>query len=298
MKKEKIYKMKKYKTILFVTFLYFISGCELIAPPGEIPSYIAADSIKVETDKSIQGTNSHNITDSWIYVNGKLIGVFEVPYQIPVLESGKQTIRIEPGIKSGGSSSKREVYSVMNSYIIDSILTKGEVLKIQPKHTYATSTFAYMEDFETGHSLIVSNDNYPAIELIKGEDAFEGTSMSVTIDKVNPSFECTTSSTYPLPKDGRDIYLEINFKYNDANNTSFFAFGFFSLENTGEAAKIVYRFNPTQNIWKKVYVNIRDHVMDTKATEFRFYFRAGFLSGYTPNEKVDIFIDNIKIIHR
>ena len=280
----------KYKIILFATALYLTYGCN---QSGEIPSYIAVDTIKVETDYDTQGTASHNITDSWVFVNNKLVGMFEAPFQIPVLNSGKQTIVIEPGIRSSGSDSKREIYNVMQSYTIDTVLKQGEIITIQPKYRYKQANFVYLENFDESSSLEVSKLDYSRqIDRIIGEgESFESFSLCFWTDKDHPNFECKTINKYQLPKDRRDIYVEINFKCDNIFN-----FGFFSIENTGESKKSVYYFKPTNGQWKKVYINIKDHVMDTRATEFRFYFRS-VLSDTNNEEKEKVFIDNIKVIY-
>ena len=94
---------------LFIVSIFIFSGCEVFNPDGEVPSYIAVDEIRVEIDDPSQGTASHSITDCWLYVNDKLIGTFEVPFKVPVLNSGENNVYIEPGIKSGGASSYRIV---------------------------------------------------------------------------------------------------------------------------------------------------------------------------------------------
>ena len=99
-----------FKIFYLVAFIFLISlsACDIINPSEQTPSFIAVDTLKLKTNGFEQGSKKHAITDCWVYVNNKLIGVFEVPFKVPVLESGMQEIQIEPGIKNSGSDSKEK----------------------------------------------------------------------------------------------------------------------------------------------------------------------------------------------
>ena len=72
------------------------SGCEIINPKEDTPSYLKINSIPLNTRKSASetyGSNSNNIVDAWVFANGKLIGSFELPATIPILAEGNVEIR-------------------------------------------------------------------------------------------------------------------------------------------------------------------------------------------------------------
>lgn len=286
--------------IFFVFTLFFFSSCDIINPPEQVPSYIAVNEIKTRTDYNTQGTAFHNITDSWVYVmNGEkdeFIGVFEAPFKIPALKKGRNTIRIEPGIKSGGSSTLRVLYSMMKEYVIDTVLVEGEVITINPIHEYLPATFAFMEDFDgEGISLEAVTQSTSPIQIISGTQAFENNSMCFELDTDTSYFECKALELITLPRTGHDVFLEINFKCN-----AYFTFGFFSRETSGgsviEVRRPIYIFNPTSE-WKKVYVNLRDNIMDSKGNEFRLYFSCTKQNNLEVG-KITVCLDNIKVIYR
>src|SRR5688572_31891479 len=83
----------------------FFSACEIINPTEDTPSYLKINKIVLDPRKNsteTYGTASNNITDAWVFVNGKLIGTFELPASIPVLESGSAKVEILPGIYGDG----------------------------------------------------------------------------------------------------------------------------------------------------------------------------------------------------
>ncbi|MDD3860789.1 MAG: hypothetical protein PHW83_11365 [Bacteroidales bacterium] len=241
-----------------------------------------------------EGTSIHNISDCWLYVNNKLIGVFEVPFKVPVLESGFHSIQIEPGIKNSGSDSHRVIYPMMYGYYISDTLVEGEVLNIVPEFSYRPVVFDLIEDFEDiGIAFEVSPESDTTIALISGSHAQQGKSMYVALDDEHPNFECRSTSFYEIEKNGF-AFLEISFKCNDTVD-----FGIFSLEGNGtsisEIRKSVYGFKPTDE-WKRVYIDLNYHVINSQGTQFRLYFTC-IRSDDADDEKTEIYFDNIKLLY-
>ena len=67
------------KRIFFVLLLVNLS-CQIIESPEKAPSFIHIDDFIFNISNNNQGTNSEKITDAWIYVNGNLEGVYELPW--------------------------------------------------------------------------------------------------------------------------------------------------------------------------------------------------------------------------
>ncbi len=286
--------MVKYILLFISITLIFFSSCEVINPPEQIPSYVAVDTIAVSITDPHQGTASHNISDCWLYVNNKLIGVFEAPFKVPVLESGAQSIKISPGIANSGVDADRIIYPMMYEYSIDTILTEGEILIVQPVFKYRPITFDLVEDFEDiGIEFEISDQSDACSFLVNDENAFEGKSMYFSVDENRPNFECRSSQLFEIEK-SVPAYLEIDFKAND-----YFNFGIFSKEYTGatvaEVRKHVYTFNPTDE-WTKVYIELNYFVNNVSGTEFRLFFTSVYDSG-TGLDKSEVYIDNVKLLY-
>jgi hypothetical protein len=280
--------------LLSIVVVFLFSSCEVINPPETVPSYIAVDTVKVKITDSNQGTSIHAITDCWLYVNDKLIGVFEVPFKVPILESGIQSIQIEPGIKNSGSDTNRDIYPLMHGWYLTDTLEPGEVTTLTPEFFYRPASFDLVEDFEDiGIEFDVSSESDTNIVLISGANAQEGKSMYFALDDERPNFECRSSKLYEITKTG-NAFLEISFKSTDV-----FSFGLFSLEYTGsslsEIRKSVYVFRPSED-WKTVYIDLNYHVINAAGTNFRLYFTC-VRPDEAENEKTEVFIDNVKLVY-
>ena len=70
-KKNSFYKSGLLSALLVVLFQF--SGCEVINPDEEIPSYLYIPKITLNTDYPSQGSNSNGIADGWVYVDDYLI---------------------------------------------------------------------------------------------------------------------------------------------------------------------------------------------------------------------------------
>ncbi len=285
---------RKLSFIIVAVFIISFYSCEIINPSEKIPSYIEVDTVMVSINNPAEGSASHNISDCWVYVNNKLIGAFEVPFKIPVLESGKQSIQIEPGIKNSGGNAARETYPLMYGYYIDTLLVEKEVLKLRPVFSYRNAVFDLVEDFEDiGIEFEVSAESDTNINIVSGSEAFEGKSMYFALDREHKQFECKSNQLFTIEKNGR-AFLEIDFKTND-----YFNFGFFVLEYNGsilsEIRKHVYTFNPTDK-WKKVYIDLNYFVNNVNGVEFRLFFTSVF-DPESEIEKSEIYIDNVKLLY-
>jgi hypothetical protein len=285
-----------FKIILLVSIIFLLSlnACDIINPSEQVPSFITVDTIKLKTTSPQQGSQIHAITDCWVYVNNKLIGIFEVPFKIPVLESGMQEIQIEPGIKNSGSDSKREVYPLMKGWYLTENFSEGAVLKLEPEFEYRNVVFDLVEDFEDiGIEFETSLNSDTTIQIISGPEAQEGKSMYFALDNERRKFECLTSKLYEIPKNGR-AFLEISFKGN-----GYFNFGIFSVENVGtglsEVRKNVYTFKPKED-WTTIYIDLNYYVTNAKGTSFRLFFTS-VRPEDSSNDKTEIFIDNIKLTY-
>ena len=285
--------MGRFLLLIIVFALFLLPSCDIINPAEEIPSYVAVDTVRIVTDAATEGSRSHNISDNWLYVNGKLIGVFEVPFSVPVLETGFQNIQIEPGIKNSGGDADRDIYPMMYGYYVDTFLVAGQILTLSPIFTYRPATFDLIEDFEDiGISFGISTESDTNINLVNNSNSLEGNSMYFCVDDTRPNFECRSTDLFDITRDG-PAYLEIDFKSND-----YFSFGLFSREYNGvslsEVRIPVYTFNPT-NEWKKVYIDLSYFVNQSEGMDFRLFFTCVRQENPTA-EKTEVYIDNIKLI--
>lgn len=276
---------------VLVLILLFIFSCKR-EPLDLTPSYISIDSIGL-TNTSFQGTNSHSITDAWVYINDQVQGIYELPAKFPVLAEGMQKITIRPGIKINGIASTRMFYPFFQPIAYNINLVKDSTVKLSPVTSYHPSVvFAWLEDFEDG-GISIERTNKSQVDISKTSDpseVFEGNySAKIVLDSNRVMFECYTINAYEL--NGNAInFLELNYKNNYDLHIGVFAY------KSGETVqRSVLVLNKT-DVWKKIYVNLSNAVTENiTATNFKVFF--GILKGDEDTEIPTVFLDNIKLIH-
>ena len=113
--------MKKILILAFAIVLVFAS-CKENDPNEGVPAFICVDDAVIDIVDPSQGSALHNISDCWLSAGStkvSTIGVFEIPFEVPVLASGKVRIEIEPGIKASGLDAQRNVYPMLTNYSIE-----------------------------------------------------------------------------------------------------------------------------------------------------------------------------------
>ena len=89
-----------YRYILFIGLL--LSACVKNNPD---PAWLEVTEWTLEANPALNGEEgqlTHKITDAWVYVDEQLIGIFEVPFKIPILKEGLASIRLYPTIRVNG----------------------------------------------------------------------------------------------------------------------------------------------------------------------------------------------------
>lgn len=288
--------VKKYS---FLVQLFFLVGvialfgsCSLFNPTEPIPSYISIDKIDLTTEPG-QGTDSHKITDAWVYVDDQLVGCYELPCKFPVLFTGIHDVMIRAGIKVNGISATRSPYPFYASYKQSVDLQAGVVTKMNPAVTYtSTALFQFMEDFEQAGVLIdTSATSDTTLQLIgtSNSNVFEGNYSAVAyLDHQNTFFECVSSQAYSLPKSGRDVFLEFNYKSNHEFIVGVIAQPPYYLKT----ASLTYNASAT---WNKTYLYLTPAVSGSpSALLFKVFIGMQNTSGA---DGVELYLDNIKLVY-
>jgi hypothetical protein len=280
--------------------LLFFWGCDKEEP---IPGYLYIPSITVSTNSNgTQGSNASEIVDAWVYVNGKFIGVFELPSRIPILETGKNDVLILAGIKKNGLSTERVTYPFYEQFEQKVDFGPGKIDTLKPVVKYRSiCTFPWLEDFEdqrislegsgsftTIDSMYITNDPFE----VYGFDAIKNKySGKIQMDTGLQFFENSSIQLFALPRSGQEIYLEFNYK-TDVELSA----GFYPITSSFVTGVSIVRLFPTNGVWKKAYVSLKEDVNSPQyaGAEFRMVFNAQSNNATVVPE---IFFDNIKLIH-
>jgi hypothetical protein len=273
-------------------YLSLFSGCEAINPAEPIPGYVQVDSIQFETNYVVQGSSKHRFSDAWVYVDNDYLGSFEMPFTIPVLKEGTHKISIRAGIIENGVSSTRSAYSKLVTYDTTVVLQPNVTTPIIPRVTYFTNAiFVGMEDFDDGGISLVSTDPDNAqLQLTAQGDTnvFEGASGKVILDSNKPFFEVASDLGFILPTTVNP-YIELNYK-GDAE----FTIGVIVNTSGGIFQNPLLNVRAT-DIWKKIFVNIRDlNGGIPNALAYKIFIRSNLPTGYSSAE---LYFDNLKVVY-
>ena len=284
----------KHIYLLLIPFLLFFQSCEVINPDEDIPAFIKIDSIDFSSEYD-EGTAKQAINDSWVYVNGDLIGAFEMPCEIPVLKSGPSTISIFPGVKLNGISGLRTINPFFTIIEEDVDLVAMQTITLKPKSKYKDDIkFPWNsrgeEDFEEGGISIDSIGNSSTKVIKSTTEVFEGTgSGHIKLDAGHQTFFGESTEYFVLPQSGAAVVMEINIK-NDVH----FIIGMFAYLPGGTVVSNDHLgVNPGDD-WKKLYVNFTEAVSNyPTAIKYKVFFKASLGS----EEEGNVYLDNIKIMH-
>lgn len=273
--------------ILFATIFGFIA-CDWINPEEKLPAYLKVDEFKLTTNNNTQGPNNHNITDAWVYVNGEFIGLFEMPFEIPVLTTGAVTIHIKPGIKNNGIAASRVHYPFYQIWQIDTVLNSMETLHLKPSTSYYSETeFAWKEFFEdpgvTIDTSILGNISLSSMYI--GSNRVGRIELSDSSD----IFDAETIAHFDPPTTNYTTYLEMDYVCNQEFTVGLYLY----TSGTLIIQPIIY-INPIDS-WNKIYIDLSYYMQTTENLEdFQIYFRA---VKDTSIETGEIMLDNLKLLH-
>lgn len=273
-----------------------MSSCNLINPDEKQPAYIAVDTITVTTDVVYEGSNSSKISEAWIYVDDNLLGVYDLPCRVPVLaDEGNHKITIGAGIQLNGISSTLAPYAFYQLKDTSLSLIPGQTSFLSPQVQYYDSlTFPLIANFDliSGNKLTAtSNSDTSAALTSDPSKVFEGTGSFIAQLKRDSGFvEFQTVDAYSLPKQGRTVFAEINYKNSHVLSVGIAA----NYASSSTISQTVINLNPTET-WKKVYVNLTTFVStEINATNYRLFFYSIKPAG---SSDLEFCIDNLKIVY-
>ena len=142
--------MKIFRILLAVASITFaLSSCTKNNPDPvwlEISEWELSDS---SDPLNPVGELTHNFSDAWVYVDNELIGVFELPCKIPLIQEGAKDVKIYPAVWNNGISATKKIYPFVEVYETSIELNKNQVITLNPTTRYKDGVQFWIEDFET-----------------------------------------------------------------------------------------------------------------------------------------------------
>lgn len=283
---------KLYLFLFFVGISTVILSCKKDLE-AEIPSYVTINSISVEdsTGKLV----SSNITDSWVYINDKFKGVFELPVTFPVIENGSHRIDIRPGINENGITETKVNYAFYQAYSTHIDLKDEEVYVLDAvvryKEAAQINTSWAGANFEGGINFFPSPDSDTTFQLTAAEPAnsvYGKSSGSFYLTDEKDFFEAYSADIVSIPRNGTEVWIEMDYK-SDVT----LAVGLY--QDFRQVQYPLVYFKP-QNNWTKVYINLNNAILSKPAApNYNF-----FIAALKDNDQLEITettIDNVKLLH-
>lgn len=278
------------KRLLFggLISLLFLSSCDLINPEEKTPSFLRIEDVKLTTNAYLQGPNNDMITDAWVTVNGDFIGLFEMPFEIPVLQSGDVSIYVKPGIKNNGIAASRIYYPFYTIYHVDTVLEEMQTLVLTPTvKYYDEAVFSWIETFEdpgiTIDTTSISNIN---LKIISDHGSRVG---YIELNDSADFYDAETINSYEFPSDLYATFIEMDYQCNQA-----FEVGIYITVSSSIIIQPLIYLYPSEE-WNKIYIDATYYAQTTTdAEDFKIYFSA---SKDTSIEQGYVKLDNIKLVH-
>ena len=286
--------------------LLFFSSCSKDQFKAEIPSYLLINTIDLET-VSFEGSDSQNITDAWVTMDGVFLGAFELPCTVPILADGEHEFSIFAGIKANGISATRiryPFYNVCDLYleyssvpVSNSTLTlyRDSTVKISATTSYSDRTsFLFVEDFEDAGVIIEASDDSDTTLQKTHHDSlvFEGNSSGlVELDTVNDFFELISSEFIGINSIYNHTMLELDYKCDHS-----FKVGIaMKSAETGLISRFEALHIDSSYVWNKIYVHMTNQVnLGSSDDEYGVFI--GMQKGLN-SESATFYFDNIKWLH-
>lgn len=283
---------KHIKYLLPVLLSLFLVSCNVINPDEPVPAYIKIDHISLTTDQVSEGSASQKITDAWVYIDGSLIGTFELPAKFPVLKEGMHDLTIMPGIKVNGITNTRAYYPFYKPYELKINLVKGEVLEVYPEVTYYPGKVNWVEDFEAG-GLTIETPSSDDTSMTKTSDpiqVFEGDfSGMVQLNSTKNHFLGVTTGEYTFPLSSAPVFLEMNYKSNCV-----IYIGLYALYNGNTTRYETMLLNEMPE-WNKIYINLTTTVQQqVNATSWKLLFEIAKPDSLSNGWA---YFDNLKLVY-
>lgn len=241
------------------------------------------------------GILTHDFTDAWVFVDNEIIGVFEVPFKIPILKQGNVNVKVYPTVKNNGISATKKIYPFVEAYEFDTIFTSGSTVSIDPTTMYKERSKFWIEDFEDAAIKLDDDVNFNT-SIVVGNDTehleygnFYG---HVHLTQSDSIWVAYSNGQLVLPKLGREVYLEVDYK-----NTNSVITGLLAVTPSGTNSNVNVQMNAQSSVnmeWKKIYIDLKEVVsFYSDATYYVVSFQALLEAGLVES---DIYLDNIKVV--
>ncbi|MDG0974574.1 MAG: hypothetical protein P8O07_10495 [Crocinitomicaceae bacterium] len=261
-------------------------------------SWLKIESFQLEENlfaQNDQGELSHALTEAFVNMDGQYLGAFQLPIKIPIIGEGQHEIVILPGIINNGISDTKKRYPFVEPYTVSVNLLLEDTISITPITRYYAQTKFLIEDFENAVLKIETDGASQAIIEKENDPAVLQWGNSYGVILLNPTdslFIGYTNFGQSLPKQGAEVYLEMDYMNTNSMLTSVLSYS-----STTFNDDIHIQINPQEEppVWKHIYLDLKEIVSfrmnaNTNEQGFTALLDEAGTSKY-------IYIDNLKVVY-
>lgn len=285
------------KKLLYLgCLLIILSAC---AKKIDKPLWLHIDKWQLNNNPfaSGQGEMSENISDVWLNMDGKALGVFSLPITIPIIGSeGEHQFILTPGIKNNGISSTKTRYTFMENYSVNLNLSNSDTAQISPETQYFENLNFWVEDFENINNLKIEENPVSQVDLETTNDAnivkYGNYCGHIQLTDVDTFFYASAVDPMFLPQNaGKNVFMEVDF-LNAHDLSARLIYSVDGFTNDDALVTMAAQENP---VWKKIYINLQEVILARNDADFYAIALRAIKSKVGVQ---DIYIDNIKVIYQ
>ncbi len=285
--------------ILFFLSILLLFGCVKNNPD---PSWLEVTEWTLQSNTALSGAEgelTQNFSDAWVYIDDEVVGVFEVPFKIPILKSGPCNIKLYPTVRNNGIAATKKIYPFMEMYEVNTELIQNQTTTLNPTTKYNSMSQFSIEDFEDPLNLnILVDQNTSAIKSTPTSNidlqSFNGNFYGlIQLNSTDSSWIASTQNQLAIAK-GREAYLEVDYYNSNSITTGLI---YVKPDNSTENnPNIRLQAQDQSSIrWKKIYIDLKELIgYSPNGSNFLQSFIAYLDEGKSEGE---IRIDNIKVVY-
>jgi hypothetical protein len=286
------------RTLFFIPILLLL-GCVKNNPD---PSWLEVTQWTLLSNTGLSGAEgelTHNFSDAWVFIDDEVIGVFEVPFKIPILKSGPCNIKVYPTIRNNGISASKKIYPFMEVFEVNTELIQNQTITLNPVTKYNSMSQFSIEDFEDPLNLnIMVDQNTSAIKSTPTSNidlqSFNGNFYGlIQLNSLDSTWIASTQNQLNINK-GRDAYLEIDY-YNTNSLTTGLIYVKPDNSTQNNPNIRLQTQDPSSIRWKKIYIDLKELIgYSPNGSNYLQSFIASLDEGKNEGE---IRLDNIKVVY-
>lgn len=278
--------MRAFLLLGFAAVIGIFSSCKKEKLKADTASFLVVNQVAVSSG-TVAMAQSHKITDIWLYVDDRFVGIYPIGSIMPVVNNGTATIRMYAGIVNNGIAGTRLPYTFYSPYIYNATFEAGKTYTLSPTFEYKSGLQIQDDSFSGSGSYFASFGDIPPVIITDPSKVWGGTGGSVymTVSDARPLSILKSSSPLALPVGGTEIYLEMDYKCNHE-----FTVGVIGADLE---TRLALTLRPT-NGWKKVYISLTS-VVSTQPTytSYKIFVQALKSASVASPE---IYLDNLRLV--